>query len=263
MFSRYFASLIILLVWLPVLTRCSSTEIIPGLHYEHLSLNNPPQSIHLLIADPAKVKIDIGLADTRCASARTTTEIAKHHNAVAAINAGFFGYFGKCTLHEWIIALLDCIGYSNYKAFPLWTLKLNNHYYALSHNYTGTLGWNDAEQRPLFSALKTTVVLTINRSACLVKELNKPNTNGPALYSSGYDTKTPHFYAAVTEIVINEDTVTKIHRASHGDTPIPDNGYIYVVPGVYEESAHNITSGDSGFGKGFTHTEPRPAFRNK
>ncbi len=238
-------SLIIILVLLPASSRCTYEEIIPGLQYEHVSLNDPMQSIHLLIADPKQVKIEIGIADNKCASARKTTEIAKQHNAVAAINAGFFGYCSRYKIQDMIISLLDCIGYTKYKAFPLWTLRINNQYYSLSHNFTGALAWNNAKQKPLFSAIKTTVHLHINNSKCVINELNKPNFKGPVLYCPTYDTHTPYSTASVVEIIIKENKVSEIYLASHGKKTIPENGYIYVLPSEYKESAELFCIGDS------------------
>lgn len=238
-------SLILALLLLPIGIAGTFSDIVPALQYEHRILTKPAQSIHILIADPHIVKIGIGIADNKCASAKTTLGIAKQTNAIAAINAGFFDFCCKYKIQDFMTKVLDCFGYDRYKAYPLWTLNRDSHYYSVSPIYTGAIGWNNADQQPIFGALKTSVQLQIHGSDYAINGLNKPNTRGLALYSSGYDIQTPYSRALVAEIVIQGDKIIEIISASHGKTTIPENGYVYVLPGKQRKLANQITVGDA------------------
>lgn len=133
--------------------------IAPGVYYKHATIN--AQAIHLLIVNPQQVKIKIGMASNESARAKKTSIIAKEHNSIAAINGGFFDFGSSSRLQELITIFLDCLGYSNYNAFPVYTLQNYNNLYSLSQNFTGAIGWNNHNQQPFLSTVKTEISLNI------------------------------------------------------------------------------------------------------
>ncbi|HJZ23857.1 MAG TPA: phosphodiester glycosidase family protein [Candidatus Babeliales bacterium] len=235
---------LILLILLTYSNLFAFDVIVPGLHYKHLTLKNSAQSIHLLVADPHKVNIKIGIAHNKCASAEKTSEISKNQKALAAINGGYFDFGCKNKIQDTIIKVLDCLGYSRYKAFPMWTLCKDQRYYAVSHNFTGAMCWNNSDQAPLFYAIKTVLSLYINNVAYQVTEFNKPNPKGPTLYSSCYDKITPSFHEPVDEIMIQDDHIVQIYRSSHGKNKIPSNGWVYVIPQNHAKEMIPVDLGD-------------------
>jgi len=221
-------------------------EIIPGLYYKHLTLNKPLCSIHILVANPSKINIRIGVAHNNCTSAQKTSEIAKDNNAIAAINGGFFDFGCKNATQQKVIQFLDRIGYSHYKAFPMWTLNKDQHYYSIGpHLYTGAVGWNTDEQRAYFGAIKTTCSLDVAGKKLPVHDLNKPHPKGPTLYSAQYGRKTPLFDEKVHEVIIQDNKVIKMYHASRGKKKIPVNGWVYVLPDAYKQQARQLHVGDS------------------
>lgn len=232
------------LILISFLSSSLAEQVAPGLVYDHLVQSDPAQSIHIMIADPSLIQIGIGIANGTCASAQTTSQIAHEQNALAAINAGFFDFGCKFKAQDLIIKLLDCIGYNKYTAYPIWTLHTDNHYYSLSPIYTGAIAWNNADQRPIFSAIKTNIELQIHNAAFPVHAFNKPNAQGPALYSSVFDAKTPYTYTSRVEIAVQSNQIIQIYPSCHGRTPIPHNGYVYSLPGTYRKLANQCKVGD-------------------
>lgn len=218
--------------------------IAPGVLYKNVITDNPRQSIHVLIANPDKVHIMLGVAHDICASAEKTTDLAKKHNAVAAINGSFFDFGCKNKMQNILIRIFDCLGCSTYKAFPVYTLQSKEDCYALSHLFTGAIGWNSSDQQPSFGIIKTRIVLTINEQVYEVGELNKPHPKKPTLYSDCYDCKTPPLSAPGDEIVIEGNQIKEILRSSSGKTDIPHNGWVYVLPKGYKNLTEAMQEGD-------------------
>ncbi len=235
----------LILIALLYINYTASYDIIAsGVRYTHLKTDDPPQSIHLLVADPKRVHIKIGMAHNKCASAEKLTNITKEYNAIAAINAGYFDFGCRTKIQDLVTKILDCLGYSSYKAFPVFTLKVDNHYFSLSHRFTGVVGWNQKDQKPLYSAIQTDIRLTINNRHYPVHELNKPHPKGPTLYSDCYDTKSPFYHEETTEIVIEDNKIIKIYTNSKGKKKIPKKGSIYALPKTYEKLGRWVKIGD-------------------
>lgn len=64
----------------------------PGVEYAHVDhkIGNDPVKINLLRLDLRKVRLDVHHAFDRAIGVQPTSEIARSHDAIAAINAGFF-----------------------------------------------------------------------------------------------------------------------------------------------------------------------------
>ncbi len=219
-------------------------SIAPGVMYNHLIMHDPQQSIHILEVDPCQATITMGLAHGKCPASQTTSKIAYEHGAIAAVNGGFFDFGAPTEFHSLMIQLLDRVGYSNYNAFPVFTLKVHNRYAALSHPFAGIVVWNSLVQHPVFGALRSTITLTINEQVYPVAELNKPHQQEPTLYSCLYDDKSPVQRDKVTEVVIQENCIVALHYDSRGNTTIPKRGWVYVVPNQYKNLVASLQVGD-------------------
>ena len=65
-------------------------EKTPGINYQKITTANQ-QIVHVLEVDPKLINIKLVRAKDFKSSRETVVDIAKHYNAIAAINGGFFG----------------------------------------------------------------------------------------------------------------------------------------------------------------------------
>jgi exopolysaccharide biosynthesis protein len=225
---------LILLLHIKLLT--SFTDVSSGVLYKNIIQEKPALSIHILIVNPKMVNIQIGLAKNQCSSAEKTSEIGKKYNAIAAINGGFYEFGSKNKLENMLKHILEWFGYCEYKTYPSYALKINNKFYSLSHLFTGAIAWNNKDQSPIYGITKNNINLIINGHNYFVKELNKPNPDGPTVYLEEYDATSPAFNKEFDEIVIQNNSILQIIESSNGKTKIPKNGLIYVI-----QKDNNIT----------------------
>jgi len=209
---------------------CTFQTIAPGVWYMHINTQSPSvQSIHILSVNPQKARIELGLAHDKCASSETTSAMARRTNAIAAINGGFFDFGIQGRLNNFLTVALDRLGIFTYNAYPIYGLKIDTNWLALSHMHTGICGWRDGGKVVLFDTIATEPYLIINNMRLPIEELNKPHMhNNTMLYTPQYDKKTPQA-KKITEIVINNNIVVKTIHNSKGQTPIPQTGYVYAM----------------------------------
>lgn len=223
----------------------ANDSIAPDVWYQHRVTQNPKQSIHLITVDTQQAKITFATAHDRCASSEKTSDIAKRYNAVAVINGGFFDFGCNNKFHEYLLKALDCLGYSWYNAFPVYTLQKKSMQYAMSDRFTGAVGWDEKTQVPVFGVVKTSCRLRIGDREHTVYELNKPHQKKPTLYTSCYDTLTPNYAEPHDEIMIQDNRVIGIYTVSYGQTEIPQNGCVYAIPQAYRQLTDTIKEGDT------------------
>ena len=95
-YRYHFARVLVLVSFLCVLYGNSSAQnfktVHPGVEYAQvdLKLGGDPVKINLLFLDLTKVRIDVHHALDEVIGTEKTSSIAMRHNAIAAINAGFF-----------------------------------------------------------------------------------------------------------------------------------------------------------------------------
>lgn len=195
-----------------------------GITYHHVCQENPAQSIHYVICDPVHVQFQLAAAHGKCRRAQKVTDIAQQHKALVAINGGFFDFGQKNRLHNLVIQLLDCIGYTRYFAFPVYNLKINHQWFSLSPQETGVIAWNYDSAHTVIDTLQTRWLLSINDLLLPIANINKPHVHGPIIYTPAYDTHTPR-KSHVTEIIIEDNVVTAIAH-TNGHTLIPPHGFV-------------------------------------
>jgi len=145
-------------------------EIAPGVLYEQQA-ENEKMIKHILYIDPQKNLIQLHTSDPRL-PAKTTRQLCTQHNALAAINGGFFDYVANNKLHEISIRLLEFIGHANYQAKPVFALKENEQWRSHSLLPTGAIGWQSNGNKWIISTIKTHGKPINNKKTSIADENN-------------------------------------------------------------------------------------------
>jgi hypothetical protein len=206
-------------------------DIASGITYEYLMRDDPAQKLYIVRIDPKKAHIKVALAQDQCVGSKSTSAIAQSSSAPVAMNGSYFDFMAASRTAQLYIKALDALGYSNYKTIPVYALKIGDQWFSLSHIFTGIVGW-DKEGNALFDVGKTSITLKIGDKEYPVKAFNKPHVHdhGPTLYSSVYSDTTPKSIRRNIEVIIVDGIVQTVLSKSHGNTPIPKNGFVYAYP---------------------------------
>lgn len=207
-------------------------QILPGITYERVVVHDPAQQFYIVRIDPKKAHMMITLAEGKCVGSKKTSEIAKSNLAAVAINGSYFDFMAASRTAKLYIKVLDALGYSNYKTVPVYALKIGDEWFSLSSIFTGIVGWDKDGKVTLFDVGKSAIRLKIGDKEYPVKAFNKPHVHdhGPTLYSSVYSDRTPKSIRRNIEVIIDEGRVCDVLLKSHGNTPIPQNGFVYAYP---------------------------------
>jgi exopolysaccharide biosynthesis protein len=143
---------------------CTSLSAAPdGLTYKQYSPDNH-NKVHVLTVDPAKVKIIAARSHELGTGLDSVANIAHHHNAVAAINGGFF----KFENNESGVGL------------PAGVLKINSHWYGIAYKPRGAIGWDPKTQQVLLDRLQTKSTVKVGEQVKPVHKLTAVK-NGDAI----------------------------------------------------------------------------------
>ena len=187
-------------------------------------LDNPsgPWRIHVLEADPNKVRIRVAHAMDAAIGLETTADLAARHGALAAVNGGFFHMTG--------LLAGDCDG----------TLQIDGRLLSEPDRGRGTVGFYDSDGRvhAVFGRLSFTGEARLEGGATIpldgVNRAREPEE--VILY-------TPEFHRTTltqpggAEILLENGRITAI-REGLGSSPIPPGG---AVLSIGEERAREIT----------------------
>jgi exopolysaccharide biosynthesis protein len=201
-----------------------SSEIESGVIYN--KVNNNEALIHELIVDPKKVKIIIAAANNKCASAQKPSDMSMQSGAIAGINGGFFDFGVSNKFKDNAIKLLDFFGFANYNAFPMYALKIKNHWFSLANKVSGILAWKNDGQYAIVDAVENSWALHVDDKIYPIADLNKPYANGSILYTSAYCSNTPLRKNKI-DIIIENNKVIKIKKGGYSN--IPENGFVYSI----------------------------------
>lgn len=207
-------------------------DIASGITYEYLMRDDPAQKLYIVRIDPKKAHIMMALAQGQCVGSKTTCAIALSSGAPVAMNGSYFDFMAASRTAQLYIKALDALGYSNYKTIPVYALKIGDQWFSLSHIFTGIVGWDKDGNTTLFDVGKTSITLKIGDKEYPVKAFNKPHVHdhGPTLYSSVYSDVTPKSIRRNIEVIMVDGIVQSVLTKSHGNTPIPKNGFVYAYP---------------------------------
>lgn len=196
----------------------------PGIIYKNKKTDN--LSIHTLYLDPKKAKITIGKSNS--IKAQKTSEIAFQENSIAAINGGYFDFGHISKIKKLFIIFKDLIGFNNYNAYPVSTLKINNSWYSLTEYFNSALAWknNNKKIKAIIDSVDIKFSIKIGDLVYLINSLNKPNCNGICLYNKNFGQFTP-FKLHSLDIKIQNNTIVNLKQNGHSKI---DNSFILSIP---------------------------------
>jgi hypothetical protein len=195
----------------------------PGVEYARVDykIGNDPVKINLLRLDLKKVRLDVHHAFDKAIGVEPTSAIAKRHNAIAAINAGFFR-----------------LDKSEFAGDPAGIMQLDHRLVSESvNNRVAVAIFNRARTTTVdFGHAKTQTWLSIsaNFSSINIDAINRePKDNEVALYTPEFQ-RTPSTSKAVIEIVLDDclHVCRKVLvSGENGGSPIPSRGYVVALYG--------------------------------
>lgn len=198
-------------------------ELIRGLKYlKHIT--TAQQVVHILQADPEFINISAAHANEQAIGRETVSIIAKQHDAVAAINGGFF------KMGEFIDGL------------PAGVLKIKGQWYGISYSSRAAIGWSNSKNNGIIDRIQTKTNLLIDHLKFPVHAVNQPALERKAiLYTDAYGTQVETKVNG-HNIVILDNRVIEITPA--GFTKIPKGGYVYCVGAKARMPKKTVKIGD-------------------
>ena len=160
---------------------------------------------HILTIEPEKHELVIGLAQDNGLGIEPTSSMAKRHNAIAAINGGFFQ---------------DEVG--QYIGASAGSLKINDTYFSNGFKNRGCIGWSES-LLPFIDRLKLNV--TVNDH--LITRFNGNRKASDVILFSWPFHRHTLTLAGGTEYAISNNRIQSISKA--GNMKIPENGYVLSV----------------------------------
>jgi len=204
----------LLLLISPVLQAASlsqkTLELQPGLHYQNITTFKF-QAIHVLEIDPKRFILKSVHAENKLLGRTTVEQMAKQHNAIAAINGGFF-------------EAGDTID-----GLPAGILKIAKQWYSIAYQNRAAMGWSSSHHDSvLIDRVQTKTSLNIHGKNYPVHGINRPlQSNRCIVYTSLYgETPSPRDTNAM-DVIIENNRVVNIKPA--GKSIIPQNGLVYAI----------------------------------
>ena len=195
----------------------------PGVEYARVDhkIGNDPVRINLLRLDLKKVRLDVHHAFDKAVGVEPTSAIAKRHNAIAAINAGFFR-----------------LDKSEFAGDPAGVMQIDHRLVSESVNNRVAMAIFNKVGRTVvdFGHAKTQTWLSIspNFSSIDINAINRePKNNEVAIYTPEF-VRSPSTSWPVTEIVLDDclhDCDKFALRETSGGSQIPTHGYVVALYG--------------------------------
>lgn len=196
----------------------------PGIDYRKITTDNQ-QIIHVLTVDPKLINIKLVRAKDFKSSRETVVDIARHYNAIAAINGGFF------RVNEYGEGL------------PAGLLKVDHQLYGIAYKPRAAIGWDSQTNITLMDRVQTKTTLNSDAHKLSINAMNSPFAAKQAILSSdSYDRENVTFETNATHFIINNNKIIDI-QAQHFIT-MPKNGYIYSVGADITHTLPTLNIGD-------------------
>lgn len=177
-----------------------------GLEYQQIATPDA-QVVHVLEIDPHKFTIAPKHAKGQAVGLDSLATLAREHNAIAAINGGFF-HMGE-----------------GKDGLPAGILKIKGQWYGIAYSNRAAVGWWENKASLLISRLQTKTSFKIQQHTFPVYAVNQPgSTERSILFTSSFG-KYADSAAGGKDIVIQNNRITQIIDA--GQTEIPTDGYVY------------------------------------
>ncbi len=187
---------------------CDVETIAPGVTYEFRKAQDPAQAIHILRVNPKKAKIALTHALSDGVGREPLSSIAERTGAIAAVNGGFFRYWGT------------------YDGQATGLLKIGGEYYSMGKKTRGAIGWKKDSSVVLFNRLQLTPKIKFNGIDYPLDGLNHSRNHKDAMLYTACFHRTTLTSPAGTEFLIQNNKVVAYHKQK-GDSPIPADGYVY------------------------------------
>lgn len=179
-----------------------------GLRYQKL-VTPLQQTVHVLVVDPNTLTITAAHAKEKVIGRETVATIARNHNALAAINGGFFKSGEKT------------------EGLPAGILKIQGRWYGIAYNARGAIGWSDPLHTVFIDRIQTKTSLHLNHKKFPIHSVNQPGTPKKAiLYTNAYGTFAGSIQGGY-DIAIQDNRILSVHPS--GKTPIPKEGFVYSI----------------------------------
>lgn len=177
-----------------------------GLDYQKITTEKS-QIVHILNIDPSKFQIILRHAKNQAKGVETLETLAQEHQALAAINAGFFHME------------------DDMKGLPAGILKIDDRWYGIAYTNRAAIGWSNHENQVLIDRIQTKTSIKIKRQRFPLHAVNQPAAKERAtLY-------TPAFGETVETPLDSQNFVIQnnkiIAMLPGGQIKIPQNGFVY------------------------------------
>lgn len=183
---------------------CASFQ---GINYYHLTTSDP-LSIHILEVDPSYSTIRPAHAKGQALGRETVHKIASSHQALAAVNAGFFKY-------------------SPWNGLPAGILKIEGKWFSFPFQPRGAIGWEEGGENVIFDQLLCQATLEINSSNIMINGLNRQRADDEIILFLPTFNRTTLTRSDGIEIAIQDEKILSIQ--ARGNSEIPKGGYILSI----------------------------------
>jgi len=193
---------------------------------EHFHLDDPalvdpkgPISVHVLRIDPTRVRLESALAQSEVMGRETVLETARRHEAIAAVNAGFFEPSGD----------------------PTGVLKVAGELVSDASRPRGVVAILDSEsdgpQRLVFDRLTVSATATFAidgvRHTHPIAGVDTTRLRGHLmLFTPRYHEHTDTAPAGTEWSISGSPATVQTRRSGVGKTPIPEDGFVLSFGGV-------------------------------
>ncbi|MCF7806340.1 MAG: phosphodiester glycosidase family protein [Simkaniaceae bacterium] len=177
--------------------------------YKTYSTDQPKQFIHHFKVNPKRLKIELINGTDSCLGLETVSSIAKRHNAILAVNGGYFQG----------VPLLGV---------PDGPFKINNLICGYKSGECGALGWNQRGKTAHIDRVKMKVALHAYGRTLPVDAINRKLHPGHAvIYTSNFNRTTMTLHGTKEHLIKNH--IFHYLLDKNGNHTIPEDGFIYAI----------------------------------
>ncbi len=172
--------------------------------YKKINLSDS-LSAYLLEVDPQQYKIIPVHANDQAIGRQTVEELARKHQALAAVNGGFF------KSKPW-------------EGLPAGILKINGKWFAWPTKPRGAIGWSDEGTSVLIDRLLCSGNLIVNQKIFPIHGINCPRADSEIIIFFPHFHKTTLTSSKGLEVIIRQNRLITIEEG--GNSAIPPDGYV-------------------------------------
>lgn len=172
--------------------------------YRQIALPNDGTA-YVLEVDPQKYWIFPAHAHDHAIGRQTVQEIAEEHQAIAAINGGFFKS-------------------KPIDGLPAGILKINHQWFGWPEKARGAIGWSQDSNQVLFDRLLCQGSYTINNQSFDIQGINRPPQKSETIVFNPAFHSTTLTSSEGFEVMIRQNRVILVRES--GNSYIPSDGYI-------------------------------------